>query len=475
MIKNKLIVDCDKVVLLFPLALLIIGNMMQETDLIIWALIIQILFLIGLCINSFYRKVALAFFYVCIFTFLTGGILIEYFRQGDSWMRGFTVKEYITACNILYLTYLFLWLGYNWRIRFSFSQYKTSGLRKFGNKVFDRNFDRRLIQVVSFWMLFGSTLPLAAFNIIKLRYAMAYGYMSLYTTYADPGWSFRLLYVNQVSLFISLAAKPPKWRMYACFALGLINPAIEFMQGARGAIVTQMLFIVFYLYIYEDMRELNVSEAKHKRKFRCLAILAVIIGAIGLPLLNIYGITRAGIEYTGASSGVEGMIGFFEQQGFSFSLIGYAVRYKGKLPQILYSVGGMFDLFVKPEGFGGLEDIALKSHSFGNAITYITSKDAYFNGFGMGSSYVAEIFYDFGYVGVVVVNFFLGRFFNYMMDWKKRGILGYAACFFLYRYFLGMPRGAFAEPFQRLMAKTTILIFLIIFGLSYSYQAKMES
>ena len=83
-----------------------------------------------------------------------------------------------------------------------------------------------------------------------------------------------------------------------------------------------------------------------------------------------------------------------------------------------YSLGPIIDYFtnnhlsrllfgIKPYKVGTVE-LATKGHSLDPAITYLESPQFFFKGGGMGSSYIAEAYYDFGYIGIVLFSIFYG-------------------------------------------------------------------
>ena len=449
-----------------PFFILAAANVIQSSTMTVWALILQTMLLVRFCLKEFHKKIALAFFYVCVFTFLTGKIMIDYFRHNQEWLVTFSSQEYICACNALYLAYLCLWAGYQWKKNRQLFFGESSLTKRVKNLFDDKNFHMGWVQDISFYILMASSLCMVFFNLKKLEYAMQYGYMSLYTTYAGSAWASRMEFACQVSFFTGLAAKPSRKRLFWYGVFGLINPVIEFAQGSRGAVVTQSLFFILYLYSYSDIKKGSLTKAEYRKKFRRLFIAGMAVCAAALPVLAVYGVTRSGGVYAGPSGIFGKIIDFFDQQGFSFSLIGYAVKYKGQMPNCFYSFGALIDQFFAGAGFQGKEDFALHAHSFGDSITYIVAKTAYLNGYGMGSSYIAELYYDFGYLGIAAVNIGLGAFMKDMTDWKNRSVSGQAVCFFLYRYFLGIPRGAFAHPFQKLTASSVMLTFFFIFGLA---------
>lgn len=89
------------------------------------------------------------------------------------------------------------------------------------------------------------------------------------------------------------------------------------------------------------------------------------------------------------------------------------------LPQgKIYSFGALIDYFGNnyisrivtgsaPLKVGSAE-LATEGNSLDAAITYLESPEFYFNGGGMGSSFIAEAWHDFGYIGIMFFSIFYG-------------------------------------------------------------------
>ena len=87
----------------------------------------------------------------------------------------------------------------------------------------------------------------------------------------------------------------------------------------------------------------------------------------------------------------------------------------------------------------------------------------YLGGYGYGSSYLAEVYYDFGYVGIIIINLFLGALFYKYTQWEKNGIFINAIYFFVMYYILLLPRFSLLYPLNNLLSKSVIVTFVFIF------------
>ena len=101
-----------------------------------------------------------------------------------------------------------------------------------------------------------------------------------------------------------------------------------------------------------------------------------------------------------------------------------------------------------------------------HTISYFIDSEAYLNGHGYGSSYIAELYIDFKYWGVIVGNLFLGAYMAiFYKIYKKSYIL--SACLLLsYNIMLFIPRAEFDYIITYVLNFTAILGMIIIVGMS---------
>ena len=52
--------------------------------------------------------------------------------------------------------------------------------------------------------------------------------------------------------------------------------------------------------------------------------------------------------------------------------------------------------------------MALYGNNLGASISYIVLGSRYLNGHGLGTQYIAELFVDFGIIGIIIFNLFIG-------------------------------------------------------------------
>lgn len=90
-------------------------------------------------------------------------------------------------------------------------------------------------------------------------------------------------------------------------------------------------------------------------------------------------------------------------------------------------------------------DSALYGNNFAESVSYILSPKRYLNGWGYGSSYVAELYKDFSYFGIIIGNFILGIILGCMNKLFRAGILGAWMCLSMTRLLLYAPRDTFTS------------------------------
>lgn len=113
----------------------------------------------------------------------------------------------------------------------------------------------------------------------------------------------------------------------------------------------------------------------------------------------------------------------------SINVIKRYIEYGANLPKgKLYFIGSTLSVLARsPIGrilniavYGGnTVENAMNGFSFAHALSYLVMGKQYLNGNGMGSSYIAEIMYSFGYMGVFIANIFYGVFLRKFLNLKR--------------------------------------------------------
>ncbi len=113
------------------------------------------------------------------------------------------------------------------------------------------------------------------------------------------------------------------------------------------------------------------------------------------------------------------MFAFFNEMGGSIRVIGYGYEYKAAFnPEINYTLSQITKIITDNRIFSGLFGTtiysgqtiqnALYGNNYGGTLTYLVMPHNYLAGIGLGSSYIAEVYHDFGYFGVAFISLLFG-------------------------------------------------------------------
>lgn len=89
--------------------------------------------------------------------------------------------------------------------------------------------------------------------------------------------------------------------------------------------------------------------------------------------------------------------------------------------------------------------------------------DLYFAGRGPGSCYVAELFFDYGYVGVALGSLLYGCIFSQLLEISNDKFFKRAIIFVSINQLLWATRAGFVDFLSFLLAPTTLVLFAFTF------------
>lgn len=444
--------------------LLIVANIFQNPYLGIACSVILCISIALYCVNEFSKRIGLALFMACMFTFQLAGVALPVFLGNTSWMMGVNNYEYVMICNCLFISCMILIMTTSFLERNKFVWDKRSLGRLKVLK--DASYNISVIQRLAFVIcLISSTVAIAG-EAHRMAYAVAHGYMSMYGEYSMPVIVRRMQIISRTSMFIGLAAMPSKKRIWTYFLLGLPVPVMNLVEGSRSAIMISILFYIYYFYTYGEWKNAKVSKADRKKKRRKFILVLIVIVCIGTPLLYVYGYSRVGRSVETGGNPLKLIIQFFASQGGSAKLIGRAVQYKGQLPGICYSLGSLIDR-IQGNHFAAFSvESALNGNSFGNIMTYMESEYNYtVLHVGVGSSYIAEVYYDFGFGGLIMVNIIIGYVLKLLSSYGRVGIISRSFVFMLFYYMMTIPRAPLFTPIDNVLSKSCLTAVFFIFFL----------
>lgn len=414
---------------------------------------------------KFYKRLNYIFFLISFFCFLMGKLTVNLFTKGT--IGVYFSKEIISHILIcIFLSLLFLQVGFEFFERFK----KVSNTAKMKIKDISYNYHLQKYSKVLFYI---SSCFAILINIEQGYFIYQNSYLELYTKFFSkiP----RVLQVigngHLVLLFIYLSTKPNKKScIFSIFIFLIINFSL-LMTGDRGMFAVNIIVVIIYMLWRQNLeREVWISKK--------VIISGVIFTPIIIAGMSMFVYFREGIS-VGEMTFSSQFIRFFKITGKTVDLLGYGKKYLQNFPQQFYSFGELID-YIKYNPISqvllGYEkslphtlEYATTMHSYSHIISYFVNSKAYLIGHGEGSSYIAEIYHDFGYIGIIICNTIYGIFLSLLYKLKgNRPIL-------LAMYFIGMriifyvPRGPMILPISYIM-NITVLTFLIGIHLEAKYQ-----
>ena len=107
-----------------------------------------------------------------------------------------------------------------------------------------------------------------------------------------------------------------------------------------------------------------------------------------------------------------------------------------------FAHGSFAQKFFHAEDLGSGNNLlwALKSNSFAHNMSYIEADD-YLEGHGLGSSYILEVFADYGYIGIILFSILLGVILIWFVNVMRKMNFGSMIVINIIMNIFFMPRG----------------------------------
>lgn len=411
------------------------------------------------------KKIALCSFLVTFFSFLLGRIFIDTLFPGfesdytmevdnrDSYNKGAT---YFVLYSLI-LSLIGLSIGY-------LSKKKSIISNKIENPLYLTRIRTISKRLTIFFFLF---VLLVTYE--KIKYIWDNGYLNYYLNFKEsfPHIFYTLSVSYKFSFFIFLATFPSKREAKPLILLFLIEAGIQLLSGQRGAFITPVFFIIIYYFVRNSLLPQDPWIGK-KGKITLVVTIPVLCAFMFLVML-----LRGGDE-TGKFDLLTLFVNFFYQLGGSEVIIGYAYDFKPIVPEDQwYSLGPLIRFLqynpiahifgVEPIEFQSIE-MATKGHELGSFITYRIDPSRYLMGGNVASSYVAELWLDFGFIGILIGNFIYGRILASISFLSKPNIWKTTILFIMLYRILSAPRASFAFFVTDCLSFSFVIMILYMLG-----------
>ena len=388
------------------------------------------------------ERILFFWFHVTLFTFLIGRPVIGALRGELWWDDGH--ENVMFALMSLILTLVFLHLGALLGNQWSLRRREAAGWGLWEQKGFCYYFG--WVSQIIFYLSLVFTFMLGMEKVVYIQTHTYYEYFSDFKSQL-PYVVYELSTLTKYSLCFFLACMPRKSLAFPVLALYVLSAVPELIVGERNPIVLNAIFALSY-YVIRDFfrveretdghanavnsRTVDFADGQPEKPGQSekpwLGILekgALLLAVpLGLILLGAMNYLREGQGMEGGMNPAAIIADLFYKQGVSFKWLALGYGAMPFLPHngfTNYTFGSFIDYFcngsIAQRFFGavslGSSNSLLKAqmgNNFSHHLSYILLGDEYLAGHGCGSSYLLEVFADYGYLGIVVFSLILGLF-----------------------------------------------------------------
>lgn len=426
---RKHMAACIQIVLLICAGLLHgFGAGMQNANCILFGNLCIFACVAVFCVCNLRKRILLLVFCSMVFVFLSCRPVIDLFR-GAAWWTEFPSQDVLFALRGVALSVLMLYVGAVLYRCASDRKSRPAELPELPEKPKRRRpLDVGSLQLPALCLYAISMVFFLYCEFDKLAFMRGRTYTEYFTSYSPsyPSLFGTIGYCMPFALCAFLATLPRKKLAFPVLAVYLLSAVPQLIIGVRNPFVLNALFIFLYYFI----RDALGADKRWLGRWEICAIIAA------LPLIfisfSIINYTREGM--LPQSSNIFSMVvDLFHKQGVSFRTlcIGHAAlpnlpgakrnfTFGPIIDYLLYGRIGrlLFGTTALPSGNSA--ELAARGHSLAHAISFV-GHPGYLEGHGLGSSYILEVFADYGYVGIAVFSLLLGMFLLYCMDAVRKG------------------------------------------------------
>ena len=404
-------------------------------------------------------------FFLTIFVFLVSRPTIDYFRDGA--LDTYHPIAYRFAFIVVMVSILGLTTG-GILARYFISR-KQIKVFKIGSSLKEVYIKRLRFVSLGVFLL---TYPFYFIRLFeRFLYRLQTSYYAYYANFESklPYFTYILSTFTVYAMCMYLATKPKKLQATAVLVSFIAVNTIHLAIGTRNPFILSILFAFVYYFMREQTEKGKWIGFKEK--------LAIFVGSpilmLAMGVLN-YVRDNVQVAHTGFW---ELLLDFIYKQGTSFGVLARGFLFNSSLPYRdfrNFTFGPVLDYFSRGSLgaiFGGKAfehttnsvELAIDSNSYAHNLSYLVLNKEYLKGHGIGSSYIMELYTDYGMIGVFLLSLLLGMLFIAMLQvaYRSRTILFALSLLILNNLFF-MPRSSFSESFFNLFTMQFWGIVLVI-------------
>lgn len=420
--------------------------------------------MVMICLKDISRNCFLLFFLASLFVFLMSGDIAEIIFDEHYYLQ-FSEETTLHAHKCIFIALLSISVGF----------FLTPVRRKKIEIDTSENKDGFIVKLkrVSKSLYFISYVILLVSTADIIRFVMVNGYVAYYVSYSSslPSVIVRIGEYAPLAFCIYLATFPSKKESSSVILSFLLYSGLSLFVGSRSNAIYNTVFILCYC-LFRNFTDKGKEVWVSKKLIICLIIAVPFI----LSFLYLYEFIRTDQEIESITFG-ESIVSFFVNIGASSKVIKYGYELSGQIPQMkfysfgetlnYFKYGTLFNLFNQnPVPHRHSVEFAMESHSFGAIVSYLTMPAKFLNGQGTGSSYIAELYADFGYFGVALGSLIYGCFFKKITLLSNKRWLSTAIKLYMFLVMLAAPRATYDGFIAQIVNVNNILYLIFIYLLA---------
>lgn len=414
-------------------------------------------------------RVVLFAFHLTIFTFLMARLFIDDFASGytsDYTEGAQAVSRYSGSAEyfiyfVLTLSLYFVQVGY-------LIVNNENGLEGYVNHSYSLAYIER-VKTISKRLSYLLYIFTVLTTLEMIMYIWSNGYLAFYLSFdrSLPYFFYTLDAAFGFAFFLFLACMPEKKEAKPLIILYVLRACLALLSGQRNGFILPVLFIVIYMFLRNSMTP-NDLWLGRKGKIVLLASFPFLCASMFIIML-IRG------DNVGDNEGIfTYFLDFFYQLGGSVKVLGYSYDIQGYIPDgQTYTFGALVRWFdgnfvTQLLGFGhkyenASIEMAMKGHNLGSFLTYNTDEYRYLNGGNLASSYIAELWLDYGYIGVAVGSLVYGRIMASVLTFAKNNLWKATIAFIMMYNIIYAPRASYIFFVTECMSYSFIVMVIYIY------------
>lgn len=419
--------------------------------------------------NGLADNITLAAFLLTYFTFLLTRVVFPLFFNTDELVLNLgetafneDIDLFVNLC--LFVSLLFVYIGYRSNLSKNYTDLEENRITFNKSKSICRVriFSKRAAVIFSIFALIGI--------LDRIKYVLSYGYMDFYLNY-KPSVPYLIIFLAsffEYFVIFYLATMPTKKEAQLVIFLYLLVNIASMGMGQRGGAVIAIVFIITYYFLRNKIDPGTKPWISRKGIISIIILFPVFVSFL---FIVAFIRTEKEIETQGTTNLV---VSFFYQQGVSINVLGYTKQFEDILPEgKLYSAGKIVDfinhnaisqiLFDKDPVKPQTTEHALEDHTLHATLTYYGSPSLYFSGGGYGGCYIADLYADFGYMGIILGSLILGICLANIKKWCTRSFWLASVGSLMYTRIIVAPRANFIDFIYVFIPFTAIISYAVIF------------